>query len=277
MTCFQAVSSLNGIPPDTTSVRVFVCPLVAMLKPSQMKLWAACEAGDVAEVRRCYEDGADYKQKNRFGWTALHRSCMGGSSECVELALPPEPEARALALARPDTEGNSPLHIAAGCAHAAVVTLLLREGAKPGVRKGTAEELKEDGATPMHTACKALADTKDPQRQERLIDTIIALLSGGGLLEATDEKGKLAAAFLPKPLLFRLLTRVKQEELGGSKAPAPPPTPLAELAQPPPTLTAESQSPPTGENPLVVPQPPPTPAAPAEPQPSRQVEEAAEA
>lgn len=258
-------------------MRVFFCPLVAMLKPSQMKLWAACEAGDVAEVRRCYEDGADYKQKNRFGWTALHRSCMGGSSECVELALPPEPEARALALARPDTEGNSPLHIAAGCAHAAVVTLLLREGAKPGVRKGTAEELKEDGATPMHTACKALADTKDPQRQERLIDTIIALLSGGGLLEATDEKGKLAAAFLPKPLLFRLLTRVKQEELGGSKAPAPPPTPLAELAQPPPTLTAESQSPPTGENPLVAPQPPPTPAAPAEPQPSRQVEEAAEA
>ena len=145
------------------------------------------------------------------------------------------------------------------------------------MRKGTTEELKEDGATPMHTACKALADTKDPQRQERLIDTIIALLSGGGLLEATDEKGNLAAAFLPKPLLFRLLTRVKQEELGGSKAPAPPPTPLAELAQPPPTPTAAPQAPPT-VTPPAEPKPPPSPAAaPAEPQPTRQVEEDREA
>jgi len=143
-----------------------------MLAPSQMHLWSACEAADVDEVRRCLNEGAKLTEKNRFGWTALHRACMGGSAECVELVLPEEAKARAAMIAKPDTEGNAPLHIAAGCAHADVVALLLREGAEAAMPKGTAEGLKEDGATPMHTACKALAATEDSKRQERLFDAV---------------------------------------------------------------------------------------------------------
>jgi len=137
-----------------------------------MHLWSACEAADVDEVRRYLNEGAKLTEKNRFGWTALHRACMGGSAECVELVLPEEAKARAAMIAKPDTEGNAPLHIAAGCAHADVVALLLREGAEAAMPKGTAEGLKEDGATPMHTACKALAATEDSKRQERLFDAV---------------------------------------------------------------------------------------------------------
>jgi len=224
-----------------------------MLKACQMHLWEACETGDVAEVKRCLAEGATLHEKNRFGWTALHRACMGGSAECVSLVLPQDEKARAACIAQPDTEGNAPLHIAAGCAHAAVVSLLLREGAEVHKRKGTADEMKEGGATPMHTACKALAGTikEDPAqidavRQERLIDAIIALLSGGGLLEAPDQRGNMAASFLPKPMLLRLLARVRNEGGVGHEAPPPQPSPPEEA--PPPVAPA----PPVGESGVVV-------------------------
>ena len=45
----------------------------------------------------------------------------------------------------------------------------------------------------------------------------VALIGRGGLLEATDAKGKMAAEFLPKTLVLALLARVKHEEQRGGK------------------------------------------------------------
>ena len=56
---------------------------------------------------------------------------------------------------------------------------------------------------------------------------IVVLLGHGGLLEATDAKGRMAAALLPKPVVLKLLERVRSEAApasvtGSSSAAAPP-------------------------------------------------------
>ena len=175
-----------------------------------MTLWSACEHADLAAVRACLDEGASVAERNRLGWNALHRAVMSGSTACVALVLPEEAAARVELLARPDMDGNAPLHMAAGCGHAAVVTQLIGAGAAPDVPKRTGDERKEEGATPMHTLCKALAAAaEEPERQERLFATVLALLNGGGLLESQDDRGRMAAAFLPPATQKQLLERVR--------------------------------------------------------------------
>ena len=197
------------LPRKEAALRRLTRSDVAMLSQAQMQLWSACETGDIAAVRRCLEEGASVDDRNRHGWSALHRACMGGNPECVKLVLPSDPQLSGQMLRSPDIDGNAPLHMAAGCGHSAIVKLLMSSGAAPDLRKQTEDGPKEDGATPMHTACKALADASEPQRQERLLETIVALLSGGALLEAKDERGRMAAAFLPQSMQTRLLERVR--------------------------------------------------------------------
>ena len=181
-----------------------------MLKAVQLKLWEAAELGDATEVRRCLDAGAETHVANRLGWNALHRACMSGSTECVELLLPTDDSALVALLAKPDGAGNLPLHIAAGRGHAGVVRLLLRSGAPSG---SPTLEPKEGGRndldTPMHTACKALAASRTREAVEPLLDVVVELIAGGGLLEATDARGRMAAAYLPPPLRMVLLARIK--------------------------------------------------------------------
>ena len=68
----------------------------------------------------------------------------------------------------------------------------------------------DDGATPMHCCCAALADADaDAPKQEALYRTALALIAGGGLLEAPDACGRLAAARLRRAQMFRLLDLVR--------------------------------------------------------------------
>ena len=193
-----------------------------MISSAQLKLWEACEVGDEAEVDRCLKAGAKVTEKNRFGWNALHRACMSGNPACVALVLPEEENSRGALLSKADTEGNSPLHMAVGCGHAKVVAFLLKQGAKPNAPKRTEEEFKEAGATPMHTGCKALAAATEVERQERIIGAILALLNGGGLLEATDQTNRMAASFLPQALMVQLLARVRAAAAAAAATPPPP-------------------------------------------------------
>ena len=146
---------------------------------------------------------------NRLGWNALHRGCMSGSVEVVSTLLPEEEQERTRLLAQPDGAGYTPLHIACGYGHASVVDHLASVGAVLD-----APMTKEDSAgdTPMHTACKALSDAK-PERQDLYIDVIVSLIKSGGLLESEDAKGRMAAAFVTKPLQARLLARLRPPSL----------------------------------------------------------------
>ncbi len=193
-----------------------------MLAPSQLELWSAIEAGDAPKARECIANGARVSMRNRAGWTALHRACMGGSAECVELVLEAAPKEEQPArppgapppaaahvqlsdlLAAPDETGNTPLHLAAGGAHLEAVRLLLRAGAKPNEPSPSGA-----GSTPMHAACGALASASGPERCAALVDVILALLGGGALLEAVDSRGVMAVQLLPKPWMLRVLSRVR--------------------------------------------------------------------
>lgn len=180
-----------------------------MLPAFQLKLWSASETGDVAEVERCLKLGADVATKNRLGWNALHRGCMSGSIECVQLMLPNERCACEALLAKGDDAGNTPLHIAAGCGHAQMVSLLLRSGAAVDAAKSEAEGGACEGDTPMHTACKALAIADTDELRERLMGAILQLLHHGGLLEAQNKRGRMAASFLTQPIMLQLLSRIQ--------------------------------------------------------------------
>ena len=193
-----------------------------MLTAVQLKLWSAAEEGDAAEVRRCLNAGANQAITNRLGWNALHRACMSGNVECVEPLLPVDDDAsRAKLLATADGAGNLPLHIAAGCGHRSVVDLLLRSGA--AVDAATSAPKDGGGSsemdTPMHSACKALADAQAPNA-DKLLDVVVALIAHGGLLEATDARGRMAASYLTKPMQQKLLLRIRP-----APAAAPPPDP----------------------------------------------------
>ena len=186
---------------------------VEMLTAVQLKLWSAAEEGDAAEVRRCLNAGANQTITNRFGWNALHRACMSGNVECVEPLLPVDDDAaRAKMLATADGAGNFPLHIAAGCGHRGVVDVLLRSGAAVDAATATPKDGSGGGSsemdTPMHSACKALADAQAPHA-DKLLDVVVALIANGGLLEATDARGRMAASYLPKPMQQKLLLRIR--------------------------------------------------------------------
>ena len=188
-----------------------------MLPAFQLKLWAAAETGDQAEVERCLGLGAKVATKNQLGWNALHRGCMNGSVNCVELMLPSEEKERAELLAKGDSAGNTPLHIAAGCGHVQLTSLLLRSGAAVDAVKSEAEDGSCEGDTPMHTACKALTKADSPEVHERYMDVILRLLHHGGLLEATNARKRMAASFLSQPLMMQLLGRINSLPPGGEK------------------------------------------------------------
>ena len=95
----------------------------------------------------------------------------------------------------------------------------------------------------MHTACKALSEARERPKVESLLETvrvplpppsctacvcslvsdrrcllcvlvracaqIVALIQGGGLLEAEDAKKRMAASYLTPPMVHILLARVR--------------------------------------------------------------------
>lgn len=135
----------------------------------------------------------------------MHRACMTGDENVVRALLVSDGAEQALCAA--DTEGYTPLHIAAGGAHARVVQRLLDAGASPAAAS-------KQGSTPMHMACRALGEAAAaepllPDREEALFGVVLALLSGGGLLEATDATGAVAAQALTHEQRSRLLERIR--------------------------------------------------------------------
>ena len=147
-----------------------------MLQPSQLNLWKAAQNGDEAATRRALGNGTSVLERNRLGWNTVHRACMSGNLDVLRLVLAASENAddgqkntpRAALLAAVDGEGNSPLHVAAGCSHLSIVQELLQAGADISLTT-------KHGGTPMHACCEALADTKE--QPGRFYDVVLALLS----------------------------------------------------------------------------------------------------
>ncbi len=89
-------------------------------------LWAAVRNGDAKEVRALLDKGADVNAKNEIGITALWIAANKEKPEIVELLL----RAGADVNARDGIWYETPLSVAVGEGHTAIVKLLLRAGAR---------------------------------------------------------------------------------------------------------------------------------------------------
>merc|ERR1719320_1305597 len=83
-------------------------------------IWAARDGR-----KELVEKGARVEDRTSGGYTALHKACVEGHHEVVEVLLQSGAEVDCK-----DVHGNTPLHIACYQGHLHTVTLLLRWGAK---------------------------------------------------------------------------------------------------------------------------------------------------
>jgi ankyrin repeat protein len=185
----EAVASLLAADPklasarDETGVSVLLQALyqrrdeIARLlraQRSRLDLFEAAALGDLAEVRRHVEEGADLRATSPDGFTALGLAAFFNRPEVVALLLQ--------AGADPDARSDNPLQVSAlGSAAASgaleAVEVLLASGADPDARQA-------GGVTPLMSAAN--------QGSLRLAQR---LLAAGADLSLRADDGRLAADF----------------------------------------------------------------------------------
>ncbi|NGX46328.1 MAG: Phosphocholine transferase AnkX, partial [Chlamydiae bacterium] len=109
--------------------------------PQLSKLMIAARYAPVAVVQFLLENGADASITDSDGWDALHHACQAGSLEAAELL------AFEKSLNATTTDGATPLMLAAGNGHFAVVQFLLKGGADTSIKNA-------NGVNALHSACQ---------------------------------------------------------------------------------------------------------------------------
>jgi ankyrin repeat protein len=170
------------------------------------RFFAAAESGNVQEVDRLLDAGADVDARDNQGETPLFSAAFSGSREIAESLIAHGADINAM-----DREGSTPLHKAAYQSRRELVELLIRKGAR--VNAGTRE-----GATPLHKAIEWFAGTRrghqaltSPAEIASMMGIVKLLLDNGADVNATDAFGVtalvLAASSGHKALVELLLAR----------------------------------------------------------------------
>jgi hypothetical protein len=105
------------------------------------ELFKALGRGDVKEVRKLLEKGANVNAKDIYGWTPLHAAASSGHVDVVTLLI----EKGADVNAKEIFYGWTPLHWAIINGYVDVARLLIEKGADPNLRN-------RDGKTPIDLA-----------------------------------------------------------------------------------------------------------------------------
>jgi ankyrin repeat protein len=148
------------------------------------KFFAAAESGNVEEVDRLLDAGADVDARDSQGETLLFYAVFSGSKETVESLIAHGADTNAT-----DREGLTPLHAAAYLSRREIVDLLIRKGAKVNARS-------KDGATPVHRAIERFAGARSGHRaltseaeSASMMIVVKLLLAGGADVNAADASG----------------------------------------------------------------------------------------
>lgn len=112
------------------------------VRPETAALWDAVDDGDERRVKDLIAAGASATAANRMGFTALHRACMHGHVHVVRVLL----GHATVDVNAADCAGNTPLVMAVGKCHAALVQPLLQAKADP-------LRTRDDGRTALHVVC----------------------------------------------------------------------------------------------------------------------------
>ena len=132
-----------------------------------MSLYEAAEVGDLTEVKRLLERGAEIDARNGDSRTPLHAACYDGHLEVVRLLL-----SGGAKIGARDNDGETPLHRASRSGHSEVVVELLSGGAEIDARD-------RNGWTPLHHACGG-----------GHLGLVLMLLERGAEIEAQTHFGK---------------------------------------------------------------------------------------
>ena len=121
-------------------------------KPTnEEKLFDAVKSGDLTEVERLLNEGADVGARDQFGNTPLHVACYHGHTDIVRLLLE-----RGADVGARDQFGDTPLHLACEWCAYNTIEILIERGADVGAQG-------EDGRTPLDYACDL--DESNPARE----------------------------------------------------------------------------------------------------------------
>jgi len=121
---------------------VLVCCYVADM--SSYSLFLSCEDGDVDELVRLMENGADINESFSGGTTTLHLACMKGREEVVDVLLKLSTNINSAE----EQLGNTALHLAVRGGHLNIATKLMSHGADAAIRN-------KRGLTPLQLALRA--------------------------------------------------------------------------------------------------------------------------
>nr|7TBO_A Chain A, D12 LOV2-DARPin fusion [synthetic construct]7TBO_B Chain B, D12 LOV2-DARPin fusion [synthetic construct] len=132
-----------------------------------LALLEAAKKGQIEEVRRLLELGADANGADGTGTTPLHLAAYSGHLEIVEVLLKHGADVDAS-----DVFGYTPLHLAAYWGHLEIVEVLLKNGADVNA-------MDSDGMTPLHLAAKW-----------GYLEIVEVLLKHGADVNAQDKFGK---------------------------------------------------------------------------------------
>ncbi|XP_065200755.1 uncharacterized protein LOC135831864 [Planococcus citri] len=116
-----------------------------ILITNQKKMFAALEQGDLDDFKNYLQKGADIKARSINSWTSLHYAAAGPSLEAVKLILD---QNSGLNADVKNTDGQSPLHIAAARGRKHIVEFLITEAHVPVNDRDASHK------TPLHMAAK---------------------------------------------------------------------------------------------------------------------------
>ncbi|CUG84737.1 ankyrin repeat protein, putative [Bodo saltans] len=109
-----------------------------------LSIYDACRKRDVERVTKYISEGGCVTEFDENKMTMLHHAAFSGSEEIVRLIMSTQPKQK-LDLDASDVGGWAPLHYASDQGHAAIVLILVDDGANVNAR----DDMKK---TPLHLA-----------------------------------------------------------------------------------------------------------------------------
>ncbi|MEZ0345545.1 MAG: ankyrin repeat domain-containing protein [Infirmifilum sp.] len=154
-----------------------------------MSLHKAASRGDLREVKRLLDSGADPNTRDWLsGETPLHKAAANGQFDIAKLLLDHGADPNA-----PDKYGRTPLYHAAANGQFRVARLLLERGADPLIRKKWDPDYWDEAFTPAD-----VAERKGYEDVARLIEEWAERVKRGGYEGEGGAPGKPTHSTCPK-------------------------------------------------------------------------------